>query len=301
MEVKKPTPAPAKAASPEATNLVYVTLDHIVGHKDIKNREHEAENVEELTTDIEHNGLDTPLMVWDGGKPGNMMKVGGQLVPATFLVAGFRRRSALKKYRANDPKGFTAAFPNGIPCLQRTGDLSEMLCLHLRENVARVNPAAEDVLPVITRLQDEFGLKQNQIAKQIGKSTAYVSQMLGIKKTIGDEGLDEVKKGGVSLKDAKAAADNMKKAAKKGEKLDAKEELAKAKAKTAARKSSGRERDEKRVSAKKLFAIYKAMPTTTLGSRIELLEKAFRYLAGELESLPKEFKLESERESKAKK
>jgi ParB-like chromosome segregation protein Spo0J len=229
------------------------------------------------------------------------MKLAGEVVPATFLVAGFRRREALRKFRADNPKGFDKKFPNGIPAIIRTGELQDILCLHLRENIARVNPAAEDIIPVLLRLQDEFKMKQNVIAAQVGKSTAWVSQILTVKKTLGKEGIEELEKGGISLKDAKDASAKVQAAAKKGVKLDAKEELQKAKDKTSARKESGRERDEKRMSAKKVFAIYKAMPSVTMGERIQLLEKALGYLAGAEDSLPKAFKLDSERASKVKK
>lgn len=301
MEITKKAAAPATTDLKPVTNVVYVPLDRLANHVQVKNRQHETEDVSDLTADIERNGLDTPVMVWDGGKPGNLMKLGGETVPATFLIAGFRRREALRRFRSEDPKNFAKKFPNGIPAILRTGELQDVLCLHLRENIARVNPAAEDIIPVLLRLQDEFKMKQNAIAAQVGKSTAWVSQILTVKKTLGDEGIKELEKGGLSLKDAKDAAAKVKAAAKKGETLDPKEALKTAKAKTSARKDSGRERDEKRMSAKKVFAIYKAMPSVTMGERIQLLEKALGYLAGAEESLPKAFRLDSERVSKAKK
>lgn len=65
--------------------------------------------VEPLADDIEANGLDTQIMVWQPTKD------------VTEIVRGHRRQKALELFFTRNPLGFAERFPKGIPCELRVG------------------------------------------------------------------------------------------------------------------------------------------------------------------------------------
>lgn len=66
--------------------------------------------VEPLADDIEQNGLDTPIMVFQPVKDGPFE-----------VIRGHRRRKALILFKSRNPEGFAAKFPKGIPVELRVG------------------------------------------------------------------------------------------------------------------------------------------------------------------------------------
>jgi len=293
----KTAPAASVAALVAAGAITMVPLDHLLAHPDLKNRTIDKAHVADLYESIKQDGLDTPLASWDGGAPDKKMKISdSETVPANFLIAGFHRREALKRLRKENPDRFNELFPSGaIPVTRRTGALVEMICLQLRENVAHLQPDASTLFPQITRLKEEFKMKNVAIAKKIGKSESWVSRMLTVSAELGDEGAELVKAGDASLSDVQEVAEAKKRAAKTGTKFDTKAALAKVKSKTAAKKSAGNDRAEKRASVKTLHGRYKALPASTpMGAKYRILESVLNYLAGESDDLPPELQKDPE-------
>lgn len=279
-------------------DMAFVALKYIVQHPEIKKsqRQLDDETVQSLTKDISRNGLLQPLLVWNGGGDGTLMEIGsGEEAPSSFLVDGNHRLAALKAIFKSDGALFKERFPNGVPVYVVSGELKDALAAQVRANVQRKDPEAGEIFPVIERLMSkEFGMRQKDVAKAIGKSEAYVSNILSIKETLGEEGAEEVKKGGMRLSDAKSAAREVRKAKKEGKSVNVKEVLEKAKNKKAKLASKGRERSERRVSAAKVYERYKALPRMQVGQKVLLLEATLAYLAGEENTeLPEELQAET--------
>lgn len=273
--------------------LTHLSLEDIVTSKEVGNRPINKDFVAELADSIAAVGLDTALTVWNGspkGEKGAVIEVKGVKKPASILVAGRHRREALRLLRSRDAKAFQNRFPDDmIPVNVIDGSLGEILAAQLRENVTRYGMDNADVLPILIRMRDEEGMKPSAIAKSLGKSKAWVSQIFAVETELGDEGVEAVKSGEVKLSDARKAAKKVKDDKKAGKTADPKKELEKAKASRKTAKDAGKERLTKRVSAKKLLARYDALPSMALGKRNEILLAALSYLAGvEDQELPPE-------------
>ncbi len=275
----------------------FLPLEHIVDHPDVGNRELDKEWVGELAESIRANGLDTPLFVWNGGEDYANMQIGNKELPSSFLIAGMHRRAALKVIRKTDAVRFAELFPAGIPVRFFGGDMKDVLFLQLRENVNRLNPTVEQLLPKVIRLRDEFKLRSKVIASHIGRSEAYVSQLLAVEAELGTEGVAEIISGNVDAKDALKAVQALKADKKAGKTPDKKGAIEKAKASTAKRRDAGRDRDEKRTSFKVLWKRYQALPDMKDEEKLKILEKACGYIAGERDAVPRELKVDREEES----
>lgn len=293
-----------KKAAPKATaarktgysqlELSHVPLPTVINGKDMTYRKLDKEWAKELSLAIENNGMDVPMILWRGETP-KKVKFLGELRPATYLVAGLHRREALKLFQKRAAAKFAKMFPEGVPVLIREGSLQSMLCTQLRENVDRKDMPSAEVFPVIDRLEKEFGLNQKAIAKEIGKSASWVSDVLVIKKELGDEAVDAVQKGKSSLKDMKDAAHDTRKAKKAGMKTDPKKAVAGAEKKTAARVATGAKRNPKSIGAKTVLKRYKALPSMSANKKLPVIEAALLFLAGERKTLPKELQLETDK------
>jgi len=267
--------------------LTRIPLRFLVEHPEIIYRELNTDWVKELSENIAQVGLTVPLIVWNGGgEKGAKMKVGEETVPASFLVAGNHRRAALKALMKTNASRFKELFPDGIPVMVIGGELSDVLTAQLRENVMREDMSPEQVFPVLEKLLAKeanggCGMRQKDVAKAIGKSTGWVSQILTIKEELGDEGVTALKKKEVGLAEAREAAASVKKDKKAGKPTDAKAALNKVKEKAAARKAAGKVREAKRLSAKVLWKRFLALPKMNLGEAKAILESALGYLAGD--------------------
>lgn len=299
--------SPASKTYSEGT-MTHIPLRLIVEHPQIIYRSLNEEWVEELSKNIEQVGLTVPLIVWNGGgDKGVRMQIGegdsAEKVAASFLVAGNHRKNALKSLFKRNAARFKELFPDGVPAVVIGGDLKDALTAQLRENVMREEMSPAQVFPVLKFLlkkEDKGGggMSQKEVAKAIGKSTAWVSQVLDIEEQLGEEGVEALEKKEVGLAAARDVASKVKKAKKEGKAVDAKEELKKVKEKVATRKAAGKAREAKRLSAKKLWERYLALPRMSMGESKAILEAALGYLAGDDNSeLPEELTAESEESS----
>lgn len=277
--------------------LRFVPLDNLVTHPEIHNREIHKEHVALLTESIARDGLDTPLLIWNGGDPAMEVELANKKkIPATFIVGGGHRNKALRAFRKADKEAFEKAFPKGIPCHMIQGDLKDALAAQLRENAARENPTGEEILPFVQRLKDEFKMKNTKIAKAVGRSDAWVSEVLDIGKHLGSDATEKVIKGEIGLSDAVKAAKKVKKG--KQSKEDALDEAVE---KTNKKKKKGSKKSDKRIGMKALYARYKALPGLKLGQRIQVLEAAFEYAVGDTDVVPELLRSSDEDTSDVKK
>jgi ParB-like chromosome segregation protein Spo0J len=252
--------------------VAYVPLDRLKDHPEIQPlRPLNKDFVANLTTDIRSNGLISPLLVWNGGtEEGATTKAGEKTIAASFLIAGFHRRAALRRFHKDDADGFESRFPNGVPVFVVSGDEADVLAAQLRENINRKDMPASEVLPVVLRLKKEFKLKNKAIAQKLGKSEAWVSEILDIETQLGEEGAAAV--------------------------ADVEEEVKKAKGKRATLKSKGKSKAEKRTSARVVYARFQGLPNMKMGMKLDLAVKALAYLAGDSEQteLPEELAQDAE-------
>lgn len=284
----------------EGDTLTFIPLAQIVDHPDklIQNRPIDKAHVDELLESIKRNGLDTPLSVWNGAEAeetGEVVSIGSKNVPASYLVAGFHRRAALRKFLKTEPEAYAAKFPNGVPVRVFSGTAADMIALQLRENIARKNMDDPEILTQLIELVDTHKMKQKVVAKKIGKSEAWVSSILAIRDELGEDGVEAVKGKKVAVRDAIQAAAKVRKAKKSGDDdVDAGEELSKAVSKKSKAAAAGNSRAEKRVSAKVLFARVNALPRMAIGAKCDVVLGALAYLAGVEEELPEELSVEPE-------
>lgn len=150
------TPEPAKAAKPEAEEKPEreVSIRLIDPDPNQPRRSFEAEALEELTESIREHGIIQPLLV---------RKEGERFV----IIAGERRWRAAK-----------AAGLKKVPIILREYTKEAGLEVSLIENIQRedLNPMEE--ARAFSRLQKEFGLKQEEVAKKVGKSRSAITNAL---------------------------------------------------------------------------------------------------------------------------
>lgn len=137
------------------------------------------DTIKELAESIEKNGLLQPIVVrpMDGGK--------------YQIIAGERRYRAFKKLG----KAM-------IPAIVRDYEDEEVDKLQLVENVQREDLNPYDEAIAYLKLKEKYGLKQEDIAKAVGKSRPYISNMTRLL-SLEDEILEMLKKGEITVSHAK--------------------------------------------------------------------------------------------------
>lgn len=115
----------------------------------------DRENLEELVASIKENGLLQPVVVRSTGDG------------AWEVVAGERR------YRAVKELGW-----DQVPVVIRDVDDRTMLVLALIENLQREDLSPLDEAHAYSRLVDEFGLTQAQVAERVGRDRSTVANTI---------------------------------------------------------------------------------------------------------------------------
>lgn len=137
------------------------------------------DTIKELAESIEKNGLLQPIVL----RPMASGKY--------QIIAGERRYRAFKKL---DRKV--------IPAIVRDYKDEEVDKLQLVENVQREDLNPYDEAIAYLKLKEKYGLKQEDIAKAVGKSRPYISNMTRIL-SLEDEILEMLKKGEITVSHAK--------------------------------------------------------------------------------------------------
>lgn len=137
------------------------------------------DTIKELAESIEKNGLLQPIVV----RP----MANGKYQ----IIAGERRYRAFKKLGKSM-----------IPAIVRDYEDEEVDKLQLVENVQREDLNPYDEAIAYLKLKEKYGLKQDDIAKAVGKSRPYISNMTRLL-SLEDEILEMLKNGEITVSHAK--------------------------------------------------------------------------------------------------
>lgn len=137
------------------------------------------DTIKELAESIEKNGLLQPIVV----RPMEKGKY--------QIIAGERRYRAFKKLGRKV-----------IPAIVRDYEDEQVDKLQLVENVQREDLNPYDEAIAYLKLKEKYGLKQDDIAKAVGKSRPYISNMTRLL-SLEDEILEMLKKGEITVSHAK--------------------------------------------------------------------------------------------------
>ena len=149
----EPGPDAANAGSP-GERVVQVPLSSIVASPLQPRKTFRDEHIDELLESIREHGIIQPLIV---------RRVHGKLE----LIAGERR------FRASQKLGLTE-----VPVIERSATDRDVLEMALIENLQRedLNPVEE--AEAYCRLAKEFAMRQEDIAKRVGKNRATVANSM---------------------------------------------------------------------------------------------------------------------------
>jgi ParB family chromosome partitioning protein len=148
----------APASAPE-TEYRTLPIDRLRRGRYQPRRDMDPEALEQLAESIRHQGLMQPLVV---------RRLEGEDYE---IIAGERR------WRAAQLAGLHV-----VPVLLKVVDDETALALALIENIQREDLNAMEEAVALVRLQDEFGLNQQQVATAVGKSRAAVANLMRLVK-----------------------------------------------------------------------------------------------------------------------
>lgn len=143
--------------------------------------------MDDLVSSIKEVGLLQPLSVLD-------VRAGNE--HTLVLVAGFRRYHAIKKIREEDESLFEK-----VEVKKFYGDATTAQVINLIENLQRQDLKPHQVCKGIYNLSQKK-LSQAEIAKQIGKTQGFVSQMLKIYNGLSSEAWLLFKRGELTVSGA---------------------------------------------------------------------------------------------------
>lgn len=130
-----------------------VLISDIVPNPDQPRREHAPEGLNELTLSVKRHGVLQPIIVVRHGR-------------GYRIVAGERRWRAAK-----------AAGHENIPAIVRSLQELEQVELALIENIQRVDLSPLEQALAVYKLQQQFNLGLEDIAKKLGKATSTISNL----------------------------------------------------------------------------------------------------------------------------
>ena len=159
--------------------LVDLDMAQVVPTEGQPRQSFNADSIKELAESIEKNGLLQPIVV----RP---MKDGKYQI-----IAGERRYRAFKKLGKSV-----------VPAIVRDYKDEEVDKLQLVENVQREDLNPYDEAIAYLKLKEKYALKQEDIAKAVGKSRPYISNMTRLL-SLEDEILDMLKNGEITVSHAK--------------------------------------------------------------------------------------------------
>ena len=149
--------------------IVMIPVDQIARNPYQPRLQFDEEEMAELTASVKERGVQQPILVRTAPKAKANGQAGDKTsAPRYQLVAGERRLRACK-----------AAKRRSIPAIVRN-DLSDVQSaeLALLENVQRSNLNVIEEARAFRRLMLDFRMKEERIAKKVGKSVATVKDTL---------------------------------------------------------------------------------------------------------------------------
>ncbi|MDQ7814559.1 MAG: ParB/RepB/Spo0J family partition protein [Patescibacteria group bacterium] len=149
------SPEETDEVKPDTDRIHYLPIDSIDPNPHQPRHHFDHAQLEDLITSIQTHGVMQPIVVTPSG--------GGRFE----LIAGERRLRASK-----------IASLDTIPAIVRTANEQEKLELALIENIQRQELNALEEAEAYLRLQNEFNLTQEELAKRVGKSRSQVANTL---------------------------------------------------------------------------------------------------------------------------
>ena len=145
-------------AADAAEEVITVRLTEVVPNREQPRKRFDEASIEELAASIREHGIVTPLLVQKKGK-------------YYELIAGERRWRAAK-----------LAGLKKVPVLLRTFSEEQAAEIALIENIQRENLNAMEEALAFRRLQEEFSLRQEDIAKRVSRSRSAITNSLRLLK-----------------------------------------------------------------------------------------------------------------------
>ncbi|MBI5732400.1 ParB/RepB/Spo0J family partition protein [Candidatus Jorgensenbacteria bacterium] len=169
-KVYPPIHQPKKDFTP-SESIFHIEVDKIKPNPYQPRHEFNPEGIEELAQSIREFGILQPLVV---SKSVKETEVGTYV--EYQLIAGERRLLAAKRVGLER-----------VPAIVKTVDLERAkLEMALIENIQRSNLNVLEAAKAYSRLQDEFGLTQREIATRVGKSREVVANAMRLLNLPGD-------------------------------------------------------------------------------------------------------------------
>ena len=141
-------------------NSQYIAVDQILPNPSQPRGEIDEISLDELANSIREHGIIQPLILTKD-------EIGDHYT----LIAGERRLRAAKLVGLES-----------VPCIVRQASEQERLELALIENIQRENLSPLESAHAYLKLQDEFGLTQDQVAERVGKSRVAVTNTIRLLK-----------------------------------------------------------------------------------------------------------------------
>ncbi len=163
----------------KALGITEIELDKIIPNEYQPRKVFDEEKLKELAASIKEQGVIQPIIVHQAGS-------------GYALIAGERR------WRAARLAGLTT-----IPVLVKEATKREVLEMALIENIQREDLNPLEAAEAYKRLQDEFRITQEDLAKRVGKERSTITnflRILGLPKEI----KQDLVKGALSMGHAKA-------------------------------------------------------------------------------------------------
>jgi len=158
----------AQAAAPAPQQIVHtpqlIAIAAIQANPDQPRKQFSEQALNELTDSIKEHGILQPILVCLSN---NASPSTPHAQPAYTIIAGERR------WRAAQRAGLKE-----IPVLIKSGTETEKFSIALIENIQRADLNAIELAKGYKRLQDEFQMTQDAIAKAVGKDRAVVANTL---------------------------------------------------------------------------------------------------------------------------
>ena len=136
--------------------IVNIKLDELRSNPYQPRKVFDEEKIDELAASISENGVFQPIIV-------------RQFNDQYIIVAGERRFRACQKLKIKT-----------IPAIVRSYDESKVAEIALIENLQRENLTAMEEAIAYQTIMRELGLTQVELAKKIGKSRSYITNVVGL-------------------------------------------------------------------------------------------------------------------------
>ncbi|NNK49224.1 MAG: ParB/RepB/Spo0J family partition protein [Gemmatimonadetes bacterium] len=156
------TEQPPPFATPLDQDAYEIALDHIEPDPDQPRKTFDDQELADLAASIRENGLLQPILVHKTDDP-----------------AGFRIIAGERRYRAAKLAGLRT-----VPCLEMPRDFDPDLIdqLQLVENIQRADLRPLEAAEAIESYIERHGLSQRDAARRLGKPTAFVAELLAIRR-----------------------------------------------------------------------------------------------------------------------